>query len=98
MSRAASDTPGTRATAGSALPSAAALTHLQRLEAESIHILREVVAEGERPGMLYSIGKDSAVMLHLAVKAFYPARPPFPLLHPDTTWKFRAMYQVQGRI
>jgi len=71
------------------------LTHLQRLEAESIHILREVVAECERPVMLYSIGKDSAVMLHLAVKAFYPAAPPFPLLHVDTTWKFRAMYQFR---
>ncbi len=67
------------------------LTHLQRLEAESIHILREVVAECENPVMLYSIGKDSAVMLHLAMKAFYPARPPFPLLHVDTTWKFREM-------
>jgi sulfate adenylyltransferase subunit 2 len=73
----------------------AALTHLQRLEAESIHILREVVAECERPVMLYSIGKDSAVMLHLAVKAFYPAPPPFPLLHVDTTWKFRAMYEFR---
>jgi sulfate adenylyltransferase subunit 2 len=68
------------------------LTHLQRLEAESIHILREVVAECERPVMLYSIGKDSSVMLHLARKAFFPARPPFPLLHVDTTWKFQAMY------
>jgi sulfate adenylyltransferase subunit 2 len=67
------------------------LTHLQRLEAESIHILREVVAESERPVMLYSIGKDSSVLLHLAMKAFYPARPPFPLLHVDTTWKFREM-------
>ena len=67
------------------------LTHLQRLEAESIHIMREVAAEAERPVMLYSIGKDSAVMLHLAKKAFYPSRPPFPLLHVDTTWKFRAM-------
>jgi sulfate adenylyltransferase subunit 2 len=72
-----------------------ALTHLQRLEAESIHILREVVAECERPVMLYSIGKDSAVMLHLAMKAFYPALPPFPLLHVDTTWKFRAMYEFR---
>src|SRR6267378_7762592 len=98
MSRAASDTPGTRATAGSTVPAAAALTHLQRLEAESIHILREVVAECERPVMLYSIGKDSAVMLHLAVKAFYPARPPFPLLHVDTTWKFRAMYEFRDAI
>ena len=65
--------------------------HLQRLEAESIHILREVVAEFERPVMLYSIGKDSSVMLHLAMKAFFPAKPPFPLLHVDTTWKFREM-------
>lgn len=71
------------------------LTHLQRLEAESIHIMREVVAEAERPVMLYSIGKDSAVMLHLARKAFYPAPPPFPLLHVDTTWKFRAMYAMR---
>ena len=66
-------------------------THLHRLEAESIHIIREVAAECERPVMLYSIGKDSAVMLHLAMKAFYPAKPPFPLLHVDTTWKFREM-------
>ncbi|SFP35774.1 sulfate adenylyltransferase subunit CysD [Sphingomonas rubra] len=73
------------------------LTHLQRLEAESIHILREVVAEAERPVMLYSVGKDSAVMLHLAAKAFAPARPPFPLLHVDTTWKFRAMYELRDR-
>jgi sulfate adenylyltransferase subunit 2 len=82
-------------TAASAPPAAAPLTHLQRLEAESIHILREVVAECERPVMLYSIGKDSAVMLHLAMKAFYPALPPFPLLHVDTTWKFRAMYEFR---
>ena len=67
------------------------LTHLQRLEAEAIHILREVVAECERPVMLYSIGKDSSVMLHLALKAFYPAKPPFPLLHVYTTWKFKEM-------
>ena len=67
------------------------LTHLQRLEAESIHIMREVVAEAENPVMMYSIGKDSAVMLHLAQKAFFPALPPFPLLHVDTTWKFREM-------
>ncbi|KQM85382.1 sulfate adenylyltransferase [Sphingomonas sp. Leaf23] len=73
------------------------LTHLQRLEAESIHILREVVAEAERPVMLYSVGKDSAVMLHLAKKAFYPAPPPFPLLHVDTTWKFRAMYDLRDK-
>jgi sulfate adenylyltransferase subunit 2 len=73
------------------------LTHLQRLEAESIHIMREVVAETENPVMLYSIGKDSAVMLHLAKKAFYPAPPPFPLLHVDTTWKFRAMYEMREK-
>jgi sulfate adenylyltransferase subunit 2 len=73
-------------------------SHLQRLEAESIHIMREVVAEARRPVMLYSIGKDSAVMLHLARKAFYPARPPFPLLHVDTTWKFRAMYEMRDRV
>jgi sulfate adenylyltransferase subunit 2 len=73
------------------------LTHLQRLEAESIHILREVVAEADKPVMMYSIGKDSAVMLHLARKAFYPAPPPFPLLHVDTTWKFRDMYALRER-
>ena len=69
----------------------ARLTHLQRLEAEAIYIMREVVAECDRPVMLYSIGKDSSVMLHLAMKAFFPAKPPFPLLHVDTTWKFREM-------
>jgi sulfate adenylyltransferase subunit 2 len=74
------------------------LTHLEQLEAESIHIMREVVAEAENPVMLYSVGKDSAVMLHLAVKAFYPARPPFPLLHVDTRWKFRAMYEFRARM
>ncbi len=74
------------------------LTHLQRLEAESIHIMREVVAETERPVMLYSVGKDSAVMLHLARKAFFPSPPPFPLLHVDTTWKFRAMYELRDRM
>ena len=74
------------------------LTHLQRLEADSIHILREVVSEVERPVMLYSIGKDSAVMLHLARKAFFPSPPPFPLLHIDTTWKFRAMYELRERM
>ncbi|MFA9229428.1 MAG: hypothetical protein RIR95_1845 [Pseudomonadota bacterium] len=73
------------------------LTHLRRLEAESIHIMREVVAEAEKPVMLYSVGKDSAVMLHLAKKAFYPAPPPFPLLHVDTTWKFRAMYDLRAK-
>ncbi len=77
---------------------ATALTHLQRLEGESIHIIREVVAECARPVMLYSIGKDSAVMLHLARKAFYPAPPPFPLLHVDTTWKFRAMYEFRDAV
>jgi sulfate adenylyltransferase subunit 2 len=74
------------------------LTHLQRLEAESIQIMREVVAVVENPVMLYSIGKDSAVMLHLAMKAFYPAKPPFPLLHVDTTWKFREMYAFRDRM
>ncbi|MES2119980.1 MAG: sulfate adenylyltransferase subunit CysD [Pseudomonadota bacterium] len=78
--------------------SPARLTHLQRLEAESIHIMREVVSEAERPVMLYSIGKDSAVMLHLAAKAFYPSKPPFPLLHVDTTWKFQAMYEMRERM
>ena len=73
------------------------LSHLSRLEAESIHILREVVAECERPVMLYSIGKDSSVMLHLALKAFYPAKPPFPLLHVDTTWKFRQMIEFRDQ-
>jgi sulfate adenylyltransferase subunit 2 len=73
------------------------LTHLERLEAESIHILREVVAEAERPVMLYSIGKDSAVMLHLARKAFYPSPPPFALLHVDTTWKFKDMYALREK-
>jgi len=74
------------------------LTHLERLEAEGIHILREVVAEAERPVMLYSVGKDSAVMLHLARKAFWPSPPPFPLLHVDTTWKFRAMYALRDSV
>src|SRR5262245_12048438 len=74
------------------------LTHLQRLEAESIHILREVVAETTNPVMLYSIGKDSSVMLHLARKAFHPAPPPFPLLHVDNTWKFSDMYAFRDRM
>ena len=74
------------------------LTHLQRLEAESIHIMREVVAEAANPVMLYSVGKDSAVMLHLAAKAFFPGKPPFPLLHVDTTWKFQAMYEMRERM
>ncbi|WP_163353359.1 phosphoadenosine phosphosulfate reductase domain-containing protein, partial [Escherichia coli] len=73
------------------------LTHLQQLEAESIYILREVVAEFENPVMLYSIGKDSSVMLHLARKAFYPAKLPFPLLHVDTGWKFREMYEFRDK-
>ncbi len=71
------------------------LTHLERLEAEAIHIIREATAEAERPVMLYSVGKDSSVMLHLARKAFFPAPPPFPLLHVDTTWKFREMYEFR---
>ncbi|BBA33650.1 sulfate adenylyltransferase subunit 2 [Methylocaldum marinum] len=73
------------------------LTHLKQLEAESIHIIREVAAEFERPVMLYSIGKDSAVMLHLAMKAFFPGKPPFPLMHVDTTWKFREMIEFRDR-
>ena len=71
------------------------LTHLKQLEAESIHIIREVAAEFDNPVMLYSVGKDSSVMVHLAMKAFYPAKPPFPLLHVDTTWKFREMIQFR---
>ncbi len=74
------------------------LTHLDRLEAESIHIMREVMADATKPVMLYSVGKDSAVMLHLARKAFYPSPPPFPLLHVDTTWKFQAMYELRDRM
>src|SRR6187431_248419 len=73
------------------------LTHLEMLESEAIHIMREVVSEAERPVTLYSVGKDSAVMLHLAKKAFYPSPPPFPLLHVDTTWKFKAMYDLRDR-
>ncbi len=73
------------------------LTHLERLEAESIHIMREVVADATNPVMMYSVGKDSAVMLHLARKAFYPSPPPFPLLHVDTTWKFKAMYALREK-
>ena len=73
------------------------LTHLKQLEAESIHIIREVAAEFEKPVMLYSIGKDSAVMLHLAMKAFYPGKPPFPLMHIDTTWKFREMIEFRDK-
>jgi sulfate adenylyltransferase subunit 2 len=76
----------------------ARLTHLERLEAESIQIMREAVSESERPVMLYSVGKDSSVMLHLAAKAFHPSKPPFPLLHVDTTWKFQAMYEMRDRM
>jgi sulfate adenylyltransferase subunit 2 len=83
---------------GSELASRRALTHLQRLEAESINIIREAVAGAENPVMLYSIGKDSSAMLHLARKAFFPAKPPFPLMHIDTTWKFRDMYAFRDRI
>ena len=74
------------------------LTHLQRLEADSIQIFREAASESEKPVMLYSVGKDSAVMLHVAAKAFYPSVPPFPLLHVDTTWKFQAMYEFRDRM
>jgi sulfate adenylyltransferase subunit 2 len=81
-----------------ATPTAGRLTHLQRLEAEAIHIMREAVAESERPAMLYSIGKDSSVMLHLAKKAFFPSSPPFPLVHVDTTWKFQDMYRFRDRV
>ena len=73
------------------------LTHLKQLEAESIHIIREVAAEFDNPVMLYSVGKDSAVMLHLAMKAFFPGKPPFPLLHVDTTWKFREMIEFRDK-
>jgi len=79
----------------SAKSSSYQLTHLKQLEAESIHIIREVVAEFENPVMLYSVGKDSSVMVHLAMKAFYPAKPPFPLMHVDTTWKFQEMYEFR---
>jgi sulfate adenylyltransferase subunit 2 len=82
---------------GTSVPGAAQLTHLERLEAESIFIIREVVSQSERPVMLYSIGKDFAVMLHLGRMAFYPSTPPFPLLHVDTTWKFKVMYAMRDR-
>ncbi|MGN6167495.1 MAG: sulfate adenylyltransferase subunit CysD [Solirubrobacteraceae bacterium] len=111
MSRAPSESQWLSSTAGQAatvppstsvegnLPAPAKrLTHLQRLEAESIYIMREVAAQAENPVMLYSIGKDSSVMLHLALKAFYPGKPPFPFMHVDTTWKFREMYQFRDRI
>lgn len=77
--------------------SQAQLTHLKQLEAESIHIIREVAAEFDNPVMLYSVGKDSAVMMHLAMKAFYPGKPPFPLMHVDTTWKFREMIEFRDQ-
>ncbi|MFZ1367966.1 sulfate adenylyltransferase subunit CysD [Sphingorhabdus sp.] len=85
-------------TRGTRFPMTRILTHLERLEAEAIHIMREVVSESEKPVMLYSVGKDSAVMLHLARKAFYPSPPPFPLLHVDTTWKFQEMYKLRDRM
>jgi sulfate adenylyltransferase subunit 2 len=88
-------TPTQEAPAASHLISPKTMTHLDRLEAEAIHIIREVAAECEKPVMLYSIGKDSAVMLHLAIKAFHPAKPPFPLMHVDTRWKFRDMYALR---
>jgi sulfate adenylyltransferase subunit 2 len=90
--------PETSSVVGEASVSAARLTHLQRLEAEAIHVMRETVAETENPVMLYSVGKDSSVMLHLALKAFHPSTPPFPLLHVDTTWKFRDMYAFRDRM
>ena len=88
----------TRLASSSGDPAAVAsppLSHLRRLEGESIRIFREVAAECERPVLMYSVGKDSSVMLHLARKAFFPSPPPFPLLHIDTTWKFRAMYEFR---
>jgi sulfate adenylyltransferase subunit 2 len=91
-------TPPTHAAARKPLVTPERLTHLQRLEAESIQIMREVVAECDKPVMLYSIGKDSAAMLHVALKAFYPAPLPFPLLHVDTLWKFQAMYRLRAEI
>jgi sulfate adenylyltransferase subunit 2 len=89
--------PARRASAIPSVLPPQAMTHLDRLEAEAIHIMREVAAECENPVMLYSIGKDSSVMLHLAVKAFYPSKPPFPLMHVDTTWKFREMIEFRDR-
>ena len=83
------------ATVNEPASSNARLTHLQRLESEAIQIMREAVAEANNPAMLYSVGKDSSVMLHLAVKAFYPSTPPFPLVHVDTMWKFQEMYRFR---
>ena len=87
--------PTTANTTSNERLAAGRLTHLQRLEAEAIQIMREAVSERDNPAMLYSIGKDSSVMLHLAMKAFYPSKPPFPLVHVDTTWKFQDMYQFR---
>jgi sulfate adenylyltransferase subunit 2 len=94
----ASQKPEATGTGARAPADPGVLTHLQRLEAESIHILREVAAEAENPVMLYSIGKDSSVMLRLAMKAFYPGKPPFPLLHVDTTWKFKEMISFRDHV
>ncbi|MRI33979.1 sulfate adenylyltransferase subunit CysD [Endozoicomonas sp. OPT23] len=80
------------------MPTKKSLTHLERLEAESIHIIREVAAESQNPVMLYSVGKDSAVLLHLVMKAFYPSKPPFPVMHVDTTWKFREMIEFRDKM
>ncbi len=92
------ETPGLAANDETGLLSPATMTHLDRLEAESIHIMREVASEAENPVMLYSVGKDSAVMLHLAMKAFYPSKPPFPVMHVDTTWKFREMIKFRDEM
>ena len=89
--------PGSEDSLPAILTTPARLTHLQRLEAESIHIMREVAAQFQKPVMLYSVGKDSSVLLHLAMKAFHPSKPPFPLLHVDTTWKFREMIEFRDR-
>jgi len=98
---AARELPGSVPASEDSLPdiltTSARLTHLQRLEAESIHIMREVAAQFQKPVMLYSVGKDSSVLLHLAMKAFHPSKPPFPLLHVDTTWKFREMIEFRDR-
>jgi sulfate adenylyltransferase subunit 2 len=93
----AADMFGERVPGTSVAGAKPSLTHLHALEAESIHIIREAVAESDNPVMLYSVGKDSSVLLHLALKAFYPAKPPFPLLHVDTTWKFRDMIAFRDR-
>jgi len=98
VSTATSATEPSKPKASSASTGKQPMTHLEMLEAESIHIMREVAAEAQNPVMLYSVGKDSAVMLHLARKAFYPSTPPFPLMHVDTTWKFRAMYEFRDRM